>query len=90
MSISSRGKLSGAIKGDSELKGFVGMGNQTKGAVKSINGITPDKNGNVEIEIVPNGLEQLSMLIEADMLPAVHDVSGAILTNEQGNIILRY
>lgn len=33
---------------------------------------------------------QLEMLIEADMLPAVHDVSGAILTDENGNIVLRY
>ena len=34
--------------------------------------------------------EQLAMLIEADMLPAVHDSNGAILTDENGNIILRY
>lgn len=34
--------------------------------------------------------EQISMLIEADMLPAVHDASGAILTDENGNVILRY
>lgn len=47
--------------------------------------------------MIPNKLsdlvtsdEQLDMLIEADMLPAVHDSSGAILTDENGNIILRY
>lgn len=34
--------------------------------------------------------EQLSALIDTDMLPAVHDVNGAILTDENGNIILRY
>lgn len=33
---------------------------------------------------------QLAALVETDMLPAVHDASGAILTDENGNIILRY
>lgn len=33
---------------------------------------------------------QLAMLIEADMLPAVHDEDGKILTDENGKIILRY
>lgn len=33
---------------------------------------------------------QLVLLIEADTLPAVHDSSGAILTDEKGNIVLRY
>lgn len=116
MSISSRGKLSGAIKGNSELNGSMAMGNPARGAVKSVNGIRPDKNGNVEIEIpecdavktvngiapdengnvdipgggMPNELDQVKLLIEADMLPAVHDVNGAILTDENGNVILRY
>lgn len=34
--------------------------------------------------------EQIAMLIESDMLPAVYDASGAILTDENGNVILRY
>lgn len=34
--------------------------------------------------------EQLSMLIEADLLPVAYDASGAILTDEKGNVILRY
>lgn len=34
--------------------------------------------------------EQIAMLIEADMLPAVHDASGAILTDENSNVVLRY
>jgi hypothetical protein len=38
----------------------------------------------------PGNSEQLEMLIEADMLPAVYDVNGPILTDEAGNIILRY
>lgn len=34
--------------------------------------------------------DQLIALIEADMLPAVHDADGKILTDENGKIILRY
>jgi hypothetical protein len=34
--------------------------------------------------------EQVSILIDADLLPAVHDASGAILTDENGNVVLRY
>lgn len=34
--------------------------------------------------------EQIALLIDTDMLPAVHDASGAILTDQSGNIILRY
>lgn len=33
--------------------------------------------------------EQIALLIDTDMLPAVHE-NGAILTDESGNIILRY
>ncbi len=40
--------------------------------------------GNVDQE------SQIAMLIEVDMLPAVYDTNGAILTDENGNIILRY
>lgn len=35
-------------------------------------------------------MEQLQILIETDMLPAVHDEAGKILTDENGNVILRY
>lgn len=59
------------------------------GSITSVNGVAPDENGNVEIDALPDDTEQLSMLIEADLLPAVHDASGAILTDENGNIILR-
>lgn len=57
--------------------------------VSSVNGIMPDKNGNVEVDALPNDKEQIVMLIEADMLPAVHE-NGVILTDENGNVILRY
>ena len=60
------------------------------GTVKSVNGIDPDENGNVQIDALPDDAEQIAMLIEADLLPAVHDASGAILTDEKGNIVLRY
>lgn len=62
----------------------------TVGKVKTVNGISPDENGNVEIATLPDDAEQLEMLIEADMLPAVHDADGKILTDENGNVILRY
>lgn len=60
--------------------------------VKSVNGTVPDANGNVQLETGSSfgDADQIEMLIEADMLPAVHDASGAILTDENGNIILRY
>ena len=34
--------------------------------------------------------ENFSALIDTDMLPAVHDTNGKILTDEHGKIILRY
>lgn len=34
--------------------------------------------------------EEIEMLIAADLLPATTDASGAILTDENGNVILRY
>lgn len=34
--------------------------------------------------------EQIEMLIQLDMLPAVHNFNGAILTDENGNVVLRY
>lgn len=58
--------------------------------IKSVNGAKPDENGNVTVSVMPDDLEQLSMLIKTDLLPAVHDTSEAILTDENGNIILRY
>lgn len=37
-----------------------------------------------------NDIDQLSALIETDMLPAVYNSDGKILTDEKGQIILRY
>lgn len=66
------------------------LAENVNGAVKAVNGVEPDENGNVQIEASPDDVKQLEMLIEADMLPAACDASGAILTDENGNIILRY
>lgn len=33
---------------------------------------------------------QIAALIEEDMLPAVHNLDGKILTDKNGNVILRY
>lgn len=63
---------------------------ETPSIVQTVNGRAPDENGNVEIDALPNDTEQLEMLIEADLLPAVYDASGAILTDSNGNIVLRY
>lgn len=60
------------------------------GVVRSVNDKTPDENGNVEIETIPDELEQIALLVELDMLPAIQDANGAILTDENGNVILRY
>ena len=60
------------------------------GAVKA----TYDGSKPVEVEIPEEDpvtdTSQLSLLIETDMLPAVHDADGKILTDENGKIILRY
>lgn len=67
-----------------------GEGDEEADAVKTVNGVEPDESGNVQIATMPDDAEQLAMLIEADMLPAVHDANGAILTDEAGRIVLRY
>lgn len=35
-------------------------------------------------------MDSISILIDSDMLPAVHDSDDKILTDEDGKIILRY
>jgi hypothetical protein len=42
------------------------------------------------IRPITDDREQVSILIDADLLPAVHGASGAILTDENGNVVLRY
>ena len=77
------------------LKDVAGSGNLELDTTLSIAGKAADakavgdaisklSGGNVD------QMEQLQMLIETDMLPAVHDETGKILTDENGNVILRY
>ena len=59
-----------------------------KGAVNA----TYDGSKAVSVEI-PTGAsdaENLALLVETDMLPAVYNADGKILTDENGKIILRY
>jgi hypothetical protein len=37
-----------------------------------------------------DGIKQIAVLIKEDMLPAVYNLDGKILTDENGNVILRY
>lgn len=46
--------------------------------------------GGTVVAGLPNDEEQIGILVEVDMLPAVHGASGAILTDDNGNIVLRY
>ena len=41
-------------------------------------------------EVALSDAETLNLLIEEDMLPAVRNADGAILTDQNGNIVLRY
>ena len=41
-------------------------------------------------EVAYTDAETLNLLIEEDMLPAVSNAGGAILTDQNGNIVLRY
>lgn len=41
-------------------------------------------------EVAYTDAETLNLLIEEDMLPAVRNADGAILTDQNGNIVLRY
>lgn len=74
-------------------------------AVKDIDAVSKEEFSAVEIDVSnlrsdvndllnqkdePNPHAAVESLIETDMLPAVHDASGAILTDENGNVILRY
>lgn len=44
----------------------------------------------VAAAIPPTDTEYLQLLADTDMLPAIYDADGAILTDENGNVILRY
>ena len=56
----------------------------------ALNSIGEWKNIPNSIQRVQSDAETLNLLIEEDMLPAVHTTDGEILTDQNGNIILRY
>ena len=51
---------------------------------------TDAKTGDFWYDESEDETSQLSLLIETDMLPAVYNADGKILTDENGKIILRY
>lgn len=91
-----RNKPDDYVYTETEVKTWTALEDRVKaleensGAVKTVNGVVPDVSGNIEIDALPDDTAQLALLIEADLLPAVYDSNGAILTDENGNIILRY
>ena len=61
--------------------------------VSSVNGIVPDKNGNVAVDIpegsgLPDNEEVIQSLLDMGMLPAVLNDDNEIMTDESGNILL--
>lgn len=59
-----------------------------EGTVKTVNGIGPDENGNVELDISVDDSEVLDMMVELDSFPAVMDADGKLLTDFDGSILL--
>ena len=59
-----------------------------EGTVKTVNGIEPDENGNVELDISADESEVLDMMVELDSFPAVMDVDGKLLADFDGSIRL--
>lgn len=59
------------------------------GTIRSVNGIEPDENGNVEIEVgtdIPDE-DILDSLNESGFLAVVSDESGIVYTDENGNTL---
>lgn len=52
--------------------------------------LTASQRTQARANIAASDSEEIEMLIEADLLPAIHDKSGKIFTDENGKIILRY
>ena len=59
-----------------------------EGTVKTVNGIEPDENGNVELDISVDDSEVLDMMVELDSFPAVMDADGAFLADMDDSILL--
>lgn len=67
-----------------------------RGVVRSVNGVTPDEDGNVQIEVggaececeAATDDEIVEALFEMGALPAITDENGAILTDENNAILM--
>ena len=72
-----------------EVRKLQVVGKFGEGTVKSVNGVLPDDIGNVELKMeTVDEEETLAMMLELGALPAVIDSDGAILTDENGAILL--
>ena len=56
------------------------------GKVKTVNGVEPDENGNVDL--TTENEEVLALLMEENALPTLVDSSGSILTDNNSTILL--
>lgn len=58
------------------------------GTVKTVNGVSPDENGNVEIETGSDvdELDALAALMDTGIIDPMADENGAVFTDEAGNI----
>ena len=72
-----------------KLKEYVGSGGGNS-VYFSEEEPTDAKTGDFWYDESEDDTSQLSLLIETDMLPAVYNADGKILTDENGKIILRY
>lgn len=66
---------------------------QLMGSVGDLNDLKTSSKSNIVSainEVAYTDAETLNLLIEEDMLPAVRNAGGAILTDQNGNIVLRY
>lgn len=66
---------------------------QLMGSVGDLNDLKTSSKSNIVSainEVAYTDAETLNLLIEEDMLPAVSNADGAILTDQNGNIVLRY
>ena len=67
--------------------------NYTNKIIGNLNGLETEAKNNLVAainEVALSDSETLNLLIEEDMLPAVRNADGAILTDQNGNIVLRY
>ena len=52
--------------------------------------LTDEQKAQARANIAPSDAEVTALLAETDMIPAVYNADGSVLTDENGNVILRY